>query len=115
MSGSVTGTIANNIIYGTSSVTSGASSGFSLTITGNMVNTDPKLVSVGSSVMDNPSVPDAHLTLGSPAIKAGLTLSAVLDDFAGIPRIPGLYDIGSYAFALASPVAPPTNLRVIVH
>src|SRR6266403_1062549 len=115
MSGSVTGTIANNIIYGTSSVTSGASSGFSLTITGNMVNADPKLVSVGSSVMDNPSVPDAQLTLGSPAIKAGLTLSAVLDDFAGIPRIPGLYDIGSYAFALASPVAPPTNLRVIVH
>jgi len=46
MSGSVTGTIANNIIYGTSSVTSSASSGFSLTITGNMVNTDPKLVSV---------------------------------------------------------------------
>jgi hypothetical protein len=115
MSGSVTGTIANNIIYGTSSVTSGPPSGFSLTITGNVVNTDPKLVSVGSSVTDNPSVPDARLILGSPAIKAGLTLAAVPDDFAGTPRIPGAYDIGSYAFTAVSTVAPPTNLRVVVH
>jgi hypothetical protein len=115
MSGSVTGTIANNIIYGTSSVTSGPSSGFSLTITGNVVNTDPKLVSVGSSVMDNPSVPNAHLTLGSPAIKAGLTLAAVPDDFAGTPRIPGAYDIGSYASTLVSTAVPPTNLQVVVH
>ena len=115
MSGSVTGTIANNIIYGTSSVTSGPPSGFSLTINGNMLNTDPRLVSVGSSVMDNPSVPDAHLTLGSPAIKAGLTLVAVPVDFDGTARIPGAYDIGSYAYGLTSTVAPPTNLQVVVH
>jgi hypothetical protein len=115
MSGSVTGTIANNIIFGTSSVTSGASSGFSLTITGNLVNMDPKLASVGSSIMDNPSTPDAHLTSGSPAIKAGLTLAAVPADFDGTARIPGAYDIGSYAYALTSAVAPPTNLQGVVH
>jgi hypothetical protein len=80
-----------------------------------MVNTDPKLVSAGSSAMDNPSVPDAHLTLGSSAIKAGLTLAAVPVDFDGTPRIPGAYDIGSYAFALTSTVVPPTNLQVVVH
>lgn len=115
MSGTVTGTIANNVIYGTSSVTSGSPSGFSLTNTGNIVNTDPKIVSAGSSVMDNPSVPDAHLTSGSPAAKAGLTLAAVPVDFAGTPRISGAYDIGSYAYTLTSTVAPPTNLQVVVH
>lgn len=113
--GTVTGTIANNVIYGTSSVTSGSPSGFSLTSTGNIVNTDPKLVSAGSSVMDNPSVPDAHLTSGSPAIKAGLTLAAVPVDFAGTPRISGAYDMGSYAYTLTSTVAPPTNLQVVVN
>ena len=106
-SGSVTGNIANNIIYGTSSVTSSLSSGFSLTITGNFVNTDPKLASVGRSVLDNPSGPDAHLTSASPAIKPGLTLAAVPVDFDGIPRIPGPYDIGSYAYAESTKLALP--------
>jgi hypothetical protein len=65
--------------------------------------------------MDNPSIPDAHLTSVSPAIKAGLTLAAVPVDFDGTARIPGAYDIGSYAYALASTVAPATNLQVVVH
>jgi len=112
--GTSTGSIANNIIYGAANVMNTTSSGFNATITGNVLNTDPKLVSVGSSVMDNPSVPDAHLTLGSPAIKAGLTLAAVPDDFGGALRIPGAYDMGAYAFttSTSAPVTP-TNLKVV--
>jgi hypothetical protein len=110
----VTGTIANNIIYGTSSVTSTPPSGFSPTIAANMVSADPKLANVGSSTMDaSPSTPDAHLTSGSPAIKAGLTLAAVPNDFAGTLRIPGAYDIGAYAYRTSAVVpAAPTNLAV---
>ena len=115
-SGTVTGVIENNLIYGTSSVTTTTPSGWSgVTMTGNIVNTDPQLLAVGSSIIDNPSVPDAHLTSGSPAIKAGLTLAAVPDDFDGTARIPGAYDIGSYAFRLTSTVSPPINLQVVVH
>jgi len=67
-----------------------------------MVNTDPKLRIGWQFGHGQPFGTRCPPNLGSPAIKAGLTLSAVLDDFAGIPRIAGLYDIGSYAFALAS-------------
>ena len=97
--GTVTGTYANNLVYGASNVTSSVPSGFTVAVTGTITNTDPKLVNVGSSVVDDSSapIPDAHLTADSPAIKAGLTLATVPLDFAGTPRIPGAYDIGSYA------------------
>jgi len=44
---------------------------FTVAVTGNITNTDPNLVSVVSAVLDSsPSIPEAHLTAGSPAIKA---------------------------------------------
>jgi hypothetical protein len=111
----VTGTIANNVVYGTSNVTSPNPGGVNFTITGNIF-ADPKLMNVGNTTMDTaPTTPDAHLQAGSPAVGAGLTLAMVPGDFAGTARIPGAYDIGTYAYSLAPTIAPPTNLQVVVH
>ncbi|MDD5371457.1 MAG: right-handed parallel beta-helix repeat-containing protein [Anaerolineaceae bacterium] len=68
----------------------------------------PGCVEVGSrksadpaSVFSNPTAFDLHLTNGSPAIDAGITINRVTDDFDGLPR-PQLaghnYDIGAYEF-----------------
>jgi hypothetical protein len=62
-----------------------------ITFSNNFDNTDPLLV--------NPAGFDFHLTGGSPAIGAGLSLSFVPNDFAGVSRPVGAaYDIGAYQF-----------------
>jgi hypothetical protein len=83
--GSLSGTIANNLTYG-ASVTTGSTSG--LTLTGNMTG-DPLFMNIGGH--------DFQLQSGSPAIDRGLTLSLVLNDFLGTLRPRGIgYDVGAY-------------------
>jgi hypothetical protein len=83
--GSLSGTIANNLTYG-AAVTTGSTAG--LALTGNLTG-DPQFLSLGSR--------DYRLQSGSPAIDRGLTLSVVLNDFLGTLRPRGLgYDIGAY-------------------
>jgi hypothetical protein len=115
----------NNIIYatgsepylegGSSSITGsnnlwfGAGNGPSQT-TAN-VNADPMFVTAGS---------DFHLQSSSPAIDAGVTISSLILDIAGVSRPQGAgYDIGAYEyFKGGSSVQrpnPPTNLTVTVN
>ena len=62
-----------------------------ITFSNNFDNRNPLLV--------NPAGFDFHLTTGSPAIGAGLSLPYVLNDFAGVSRPAGAaYDIGAYQF-----------------
>jgi uncharacterized protein YjdB len=62
-----------------------------VTFSNNFDNTNPLLV--------NPAGFDFHLTAGSPAIGAGLSLPYVPNDFAGVSRPAGAaYDIGAYQF-----------------
>jgi len=79
--------IDNNITY-QATIADATPSG--VTVSGNKDNTDPLLA--------NPSTYDFRLTSGSPAIDAGLTLSDVQYDYAGVSRSQG-NDIGAYAFA----------------
>jgi hypothetical protein len=85
--GSLSGTIANNLTYG-GSVTTGSTSG--LTLAGNLTG-DPQFTSVGSH--------NFQLQSGSPAIDRGLSLSIVLNDFMGTLRPRGAgFDIGAYEY-----------------
>jgi hypothetical protein len=60
----------------------------SYTASGNITNSAPGFVNDGSNW---------HLSAGSPAIDAGLTLSSVTDDYDGTVRPQGAaYDIGAY-------------------
>lgn len=57
---------------------------------------------------------DLSLRTGSPAIDAGVALSAVTTDIRGVSRPQGgAYDVGAYEAGQASAPAPPTNVRVI--
>jgi hypothetical protein len=65
----------------------------------NLDNTDPLLVSAPGCTVDDPSVPNAYLQTGSPAIDAGITLSDVPIDYAGTPRPQGIrFDIGAFEY-----------------
>jgi hypothetical protein len=90
-----------------------------VTFSGNLTNTDPRLVNAGNSTMDDPVQVDAHLSSGSPAIGGGLTVADVTNDYEGTTRPPGSgYDIGAFEFggagAAAKPLAP-TGLSVTVY
>jgi hypothetical protein len=78
-------TLSNNLSFG-GAVSEGLSG---MTSVGNVVNVDPRFVSV--------SGPDFHVQSGSPAIGAGMTLSTVPNDFDGYVRS-GAYTIGAYQF-----------------
>ncbi len=81
-------TVANNL---TSSGPVNYGSPAGTTFSNNLDNTDPLLV--------NPAGFDFHLQAGSPAIRAGLRLSYVPNDFAGVSRpSSAAYDIGAYQF-----------------
>jgi hypothetical protein len=111
-----TGTIANNVTYN-GTISDVTPSG--VTLSGNLNDTDPALASVGSSTIDNASVPDVHLTSGSPAIHAGLVLPDVPNDYSGDSRPQGAgYDVGAFEFLAVvspNPPSPPTNLTATAH
>jgi hypothetical protein len=87
ISGYINVAINNNITY---QATIADATPAGVTMSGNKDNTNPLLA--------NPSTYDFHLTDGSPAIGAGLTLADVPDDYVGVGRPQG-NDIGAYAYA----------------
>jgi parallel beta-helix repeat protein len=98
--------VQNNIVYGNGG--GGILDQGSATVKTNNLETNPSFVSPGAF--------DFRLQSSSPAIDAGMTLSAVSQDFSLVRRPQGsAYDIGAYEFssnqASAAP-APPTNLMV---
>jgi Concanavalin A-like lectin/glucanases superfamily/Purple acid Phosphatase, N-terminal domain/Protein of unknown function (DUF1565) len=87
-------TIDHNIIYGASSVIDQASS---CSINSNQIGVNPMLVNTSSAPYD------FHLQSGSPAVDAGMTVSAVTSDFEGISRPQGAGpDLGASERASAS-------------
>ena len=89
--------VTNNLTYqgtvGNVAAPSGVSS------SGNLDNTNPLVVSAPSCTVDAPSVPNAYLQTGSPAIDAGVTVLALPLDYAGTPRPQGvLFDIGAFEY-----------------
>ena len=85
-----TGGLTNVTVYNNLSFGAAVSTGLSgVASAGNLVNVDPRLVSVSGL--------DFHVQSGSPAIGAGMTLSSVPNDFDGYGRI-GTYTIGAYQF-----------------
>jgi parallel beta-helix repeat protein len=101
--------IKNNIVYqnGGGIVDQGIN-----TIQSNNLTVDPKFV--------NASATDFTLKSTSPAIDAGITLSAVPTDIKGLARPQGArYTIGAYEYAASQPPTPtvqfpaPKNLRTI--
>jgi hypothetical protein len=89
-----TGTIARNI---TQNGTASDASPSGVTMSGNRDNTNPQLVSVGSSITDSTSVPDAHLLTGSVAIWAGIALADVTNDHESVVR-PNPPSIGAFEY-----------------
>jgi hypothetical protein len=84
---------SNNLYYGLGNGPSGT--------TGN-VNANPSVVST--------STPDFHLQSGSPAIDAGITISGLSTDIAGVVRPQGsAFDIGAYEYFLGSAPPPTTS------
>jgi parallel beta-helix repeat protein len=93
--------IRNNIAY-PKGIYSGSGS-----VSSNNLNTSPNFVNAGSN--------DFRLLSSSPAIDAGMTLTAVPVDFSRHPRPQGsAHDIGAYEFGATSSTAPapPMNLSV---
>jgi len=89
--------VTNNLTYqgtvGNVAAPSGVSS------SGNLDNTNPLVVSTPSCTVDAPSVPNAYLQTGSPAIDAGVTVLALPLDYAGTPRPQGVrFDIGAFEY-----------------
>lgn len=93
--------IRNNIVYAPETI---INRGTSTTLSHNLTS-DPKFVKSSAN--------DFHLQSTSPAIDAGMALTAVPVDFSGIPRPQGSgYDIGAYEYQ-ANPLAAPANLRLV--
>jgi hypothetical protein len=87
--------VKNNIAYLTGGFFGGTQS--------NNLTTNPLFVDAANG--------NFHLQNGSPAIDAGIALSGITVDIAGILKPQGLaYDIGAYEYSLV--LAPPLNLRV---
>lgn len=88
--GAFTNVVArNNITY--QGTIGAASPPAGISFSGNLDNTNPTFVDIGSY--------NFHLLAGSPAIDAGLTESSVPTDFAGAARPQGAaYDIGAYEY-----------------
>ena len=89
--------VKNNIVYGNgSAITNWGDPG---AVISNNLTSDPMFV--------NASANDFRLQSTSPAIDAGVTLSAVPTDFNGIARPQGSrYDIGAYEYQVSIVLAP---------
>ena len=92
--------IENDIVYGNASAITNYAG--PATIDHNLM-TDPAFV--------NAAAGDFHLQPTSPAIGAGITISAVPMDYDGNPRPSGAYDIGAYEYAAVPPA--PKNVRIV--
>jgi hypothetical protein len=89
--------VANNLTYQGTVGSASAPSG--VTSSGNLDNIDPLLVAAPGCTVDDPSVPNAYLQTGSPALDAGLTLLDVPVDYAGTARPKGVrFDIGAFEY-----------------
>ncbi|HET7152094.1 MAG TPA: choice-of-anchor Q domain-containing protein, partial [Candidatus Acidoferrum sp.] len=89
--------VANNLTYQGTVGSASAPSG--VTSSGNLDNIDPLLVAAPGCTVDDPSVPNAYLQVGSPATDAGVTLLDVPVDYAGTPRPQGVrFDIGAFEY-----------------
>jgi parallel beta-helix repeat protein len=107
--------VKNNIVYG-----SGTNNIEDYTGTGTFSNNlctkiGPGCALAGNPLFVNAGAHDFHLQSTSPAIDAGVTLSAVPTDMSGMPRPYGArYDIGAYEYQVSTVPAPlptPKNLR----
>lgn len=68
----------------------------------------------GDPLFTNFATHNFQLLAGSPAIDAGVTVSAVTKDFAGVLRTAGpAPDIGAYEFRVGNVPRPPSGLRVV--
>jgi len=89
--------VANNLTFQGTVGAESAPAGVALSV--NLDNTDPLLVSAPACTVDDPSVPNAYLQPGSPAIDVGLTLADVPVDYVGTPRPKGIrFDIGAFEY-----------------
>ena len=84
--------------------------GSGTTESNNLFGVDPQFV--------NPSGNDFKLKADSRAVDAGVSVSAVTTDLAGVARPQGrIHDIGAYEFsgqpAASGPPAPPTGVRIV--
>lgn len=91
--------VRNNIAYGNATTQIlGLGVG---TVMANNLTTNPRFV--------NPTTFDFNIQSGSPAIDAGVTLSAVQVDFKSTPRPQGgAYDIGAYETGGSTDTTPPS-------
>jgi len=98
--------VENNIVYGNSG-SAYVNVGTGTTQSNNLFNVNPLFV--------NPSASDLRLQAASPAVNAGISISAVTIDFAGMARPQGgAFDIGAYEFGgQASGPSAPTQVRIV--
>jgi parallel beta-helix repeat protein len=90
--------IENNIVYLNAAAITDLGGGTGSPVVSNNLTTSPGLVNAANG--------NFQLLSGSPAIDAGITLSQVTSDFAGVSRPQGTaYDIGAFEY-----VAAPTAL-----
>jgi hypothetical protein len=97
--------VQNNIVYQNSGgdIVDSSSTGTTLR---NNLTTNPKFIDASTN--------NFHLQATSPAINAGITLSAAQTDLDGIARPQGaLYDIGAYEYPSSSQLPAPKNFITI--
>jgi parallel beta-helix repeat protein len=109
ISGTVSAEVRNNIIYKvTHSVFNNAGSG--TVQSNNLMGVDPLFVNEYGN--------DFQLQGSSPAVNAGMNVSGITTDMAGVPRPQGsAADIGAYEYHTAAtpatPPAPPANYKIV--
>jgi hypothetical protein len=107
--GSVNMEVRNNIVFGNAGFV--FSNGGTGTIeSNNLFGVDPQFV--------NSSGNDFKLKSDSRAVDAGVNVSAVTNDLAGVARPQGrIHDIGAFEFSgqptASGPPAPPTGVRIV--
>jgi hypothetical protein len=70
--------------------------------------TGPSNLAVGSPAFVNAAADNYALTPASPAVDAGVTISAVVSDRTGLSRPQGAaYDVGAYEYEAGTPNQPP--------
>jgi parallel beta helix pectate lyase-like protein len=102
--------VRNNIVYGNTGGAQFMNLGANTTASNNLFGVDP--------LFADPSTNNFQLRATSRAIDAGVSLSIVTTDIAGVPRPQGSApDIGSYEYraqqAQPTAPAPPTGVRIV--